>query len=176
MPNHREISPFLKLVRDFLLGRKHVTHHRYADTVSPRTQANPDIPADASTRLFGIQYYLRDARRQMRPPIDLVQQKKDEIAAIAAAEAAKEAAAAEAAAKEAEAAKKTPQAGSTPRPAPTPAGPARPAGPAGPAGPAKAAPPSQPKKPETKSDKESKDGQPTPRNKIPTPGKLYHWD
>ncbi|XP_030571254.1 NADH dehydrogenase [ubiquinone] 1 alpha subcomplex subunit 7 [Drosophila novamexicana] len=167
MPNHREISPFLKLVRDFLLGRKHVTHHRYADTVSPRSQANPDIPAGALARLFGNQYYLRDARRQMRPPIDLVQQKIDEIAAIAAAEAAKEAAAAEAAAKEAEAAKKAPQAGSTPRPAPTPAGPA---------GPAKAAPPSQPKKPETKSDKESKDGRQKPKNKIPTPGKLHQWD
>ncbi|KAH8260895.1 hypothetical protein KR044_000198 [Drosophila immigrans] len=104
-PKHRDVSPFLQLLRDFLLGRKHVTSHRHAETLSPRSLP-PHKPLEQSqTRLSGAPYYSRDARCQVKPPIDLVEQKKREDAVKAAAKAA-EAAKAVAAAAEAGAAPK----------------------------------------------------------------------
>lgn len=147
-PNHREISPFLKLVRDFLLGRKHVTNNRYADTVSARTQTPPTIPDGPPTRLFGNQYYLRDPRRQMRPPIDVIEQKKKELAAAKAAEAA------------AKAAPKDAKPGAIAGPAAK--DPATASGTCAPAA-AEAAKPSE-------------GGQQKSGSGLPVPGKMHNWD
>ncbi|XP_034475904.1 uncharacterized protein LOC117782917 [Drosophila innubila] len=111
-PKHRDISPFLQFLRDFLLGRKHVTSHRYADTLSPRSLPAPTPPESSMNRISGNAYYLRDARSQVKPPIDLVEEKKRQLAAIAA-EAAKAAAAAEDT-------KKAPKDASAPKAAPKP--------------------------------------------------------
>lgn len=83
-PKHRDISPFLKLIRDFLLGRKHSTALRFSEEVSPRTVLNGGEPV-CEARLSGNQYFTRDARCQVRPPLDLVEANKRELAAVAAA-------------------------------------------------------------------------------------------
>ncbi|XP_023168152.1 NADH dehydrogenase [ubiquinone] 1 alpha subcomplex subunit 7 [Drosophila hydei] len=177
-PNHREISPFLKLIRDFLLGRKHVTNNRYADTISARIQRPPDIPEGSPTRLFGNQYYLRDPRRQVKPPIDLVEQKKREVAAAKAAEAAK--AAAKAAPKDTKpgaAAGPAPKGGTGTAPAPAPA-PAKASAPAPAPAPTAADPTKtdQSSQPHTANIEPDKDGKPKGKSALPAPGKLYNWD
>ncbi|XP_030386126.1 NADH dehydrogenase [ubiquinone] 1 alpha subcomplex subunit 7 [Scaptodrosophila lebanonensis] len=83
MPDRRDIGPFLQRVRAFLLGREHTTAHRHQFNLSPRTQPPPDIPS-GTAKLWTNYYFMRDARCQVRPPIDLVQQKKDQEAAEAA--------------------------------------------------------------------------------------------
>ncbi|XP_037926787.1 uncharacterized protein LOC119661495 [Hermetia illucens] len=42
---HRDISPFLQRFRNFLAGRELIKRHRFEDTVSPRTQPDPNLPA-----------------------------------------------------------------------------------------------------------------------------------
>ncbi|TDG42556.1 hypothetical protein AWZ03_011026 [Drosophila navojoa] len=154
-PNHREISPFLKLVRDFLLGRKHVTNNRYAETVSARSQTPPTIPEGPPTRLFGNQYYLRDPRRQMGPPIDVVEQKKKELAAAKAAEAA------------AKAAPKDAKPGAA-------AGTVSKGGPSPPSAPSKAASKCAPAAAEAA--KPSQGVQHKSGSGLPVPGKMHNWD
>ncbi|XP_034658038.1 NADH dehydrogenase [ubiquinone] 1 alpha subcomplex subunit 7 [Drosophila subobscura] len=87
-PQHRDVAQFLSKLRDFFLGRKHKTAHRFADTVSPRTQPQPGIPSGPYRRLFGNYYYTRDPRSSVKPPIDVVQELKSKLAAKAAAKAA----------------------------------------------------------------------------------------
>lgn len=88
-PKHRDISPFLKLIRDFLLGRKHSTAHRFSDEVSPRTVLDGGEPV-CEARLSGNHYFTRNARCQVRPPLDLLESNKRELATIAASKAAEE--------------------------------------------------------------------------------------
>lgn len=83
-PKHRDISPFLQMIRDFLLGRKYLTAHRFVDTMSARSVKNAGL-AETADRLSANQYYTRDARCKVKPPVDLVEAKKLEEAAIAAA-------------------------------------------------------------------------------------------
>lgn len=154
-PNHREISPFLKLVRDFLLGRKHLTNNRYADTVSARSQTPPTIPEGPPTRLFGNQYYLRDPRRQMGPPIDVIEQKKKELAAAKAAEVAAKAAPKDA--KPGAVAGPASKGGPAPLPAPAPA--------------SGKCPPAA-----TEGAKPSQGGQQKSGSGLPVPGKMHNWD
>ncbi|KAM8707938.1 hypothetical protein ACLKA7_014979 [Drosophila subpalustris] len=148
-PKHRDISPFLQFLRDFLLGRKHVTSHRYADTMSPRSLPAPTPPEPSMNRLSGNPYYQRDARSQVKPPIDLVEEKKRQLAAIAA-EAAKAAAAVEAA-------KTAPKDGPVPKPVSKPA-------------PKPAIPPKVCKQ------GQAKKGKAKARKMLPTPGQMHKWD
>ncbi|KAH8406069.1 hypothetical protein KR215_004565 [Drosophila sulfurigaster] len=159
-PKHRDVSPFFQLLRDFLLGRKHVTSHRHADTLSPRTLP-PYKPFDESqSRLSNEPYYARDARCLVRPPIDLVEQKKRQEAAKAAAEAAKAAKEAADAAKAAAAAVKN---------AP---GDCNAAGPQPKAEAKKPDAPSKDSKQEEKKDTKAQQK----RKLLPTPGQMHNWD
>ncbi|KAH8360602.1 NADH dehydrogenase [ubiquinone] 1 alpha subcomplex subunit 7 [Drosophila serrata] len=89
---HRDVAGLLSRVRNFFLGRKHKTALRFADTVSPRTQPAPDIPRGPSQGLFANYYYMRDPRGQLKPVVDLMQEKKpDPDAKEKAAEAAEDA-------------------------------------------------------------------------------------
>lgn len=182
-PKHRDISPFLQLIRDFLLGRKYLTSHRYADTMSARTVKGGGMP-ETTDRLSANQYFTRDARCKVKPPIDLVEAKKLEEAAIAAA-----------AAKAAEAAANPPKDGGKPggpppaaggkpggpppaaggKPAAAPPPPAAGGKPAAPAPASGAAAPAKPAAPDA-SKKDCKSTQSTPKNKTPLPGRLHNWD
>ncbi|KAH8371621.1 hypothetical protein KR093_008285 [Drosophila rubida] len=159
-PKHRDISPFLQLMRDFLLGRKHVTCLRHADNVNPRSLP-PHTPFEQENRYSSNPYYSRDARSLVRPPIDLVEQKKREEAAKALAEAAKAAAAAteaaKAAAAAAEAAKNAKVDCKKPPAAPAPKAEKKPADP-----------------PEEQSEAKGKGKE--KRKVLPTPGPLHNWD
>lgn len=89
---HRDVAGFLSRVRDFFLGRTHKTAHRFADTVSPRTQPAPDIPQGPSQSLFANYYYMRDPRGQLKPVVDLMQDhKKNQVTKEKAAGTAKDA-------------------------------------------------------------------------------------
>ncbi|KAH8258843.1 hypothetical protein KR038_010686 [Drosophila bunnanda] len=72
----RDVAGFLSRVRNFFLGRKHKTAHRFADTLSPRTHPAPDIPRGPAQALFANYYYMRDPRGQLKPLVDLMQEKK----------------------------------------------------------------------------------------------------
>ncbi|XP_017841628.1 uncharacterized protein LOC108599337 [Drosophila busckii] len=78
-PKHRDIAPLLKKLRDFLLGRVHKTHHRFADQLSPKTPPTVS-PPDSSALLSGNQYFTRDARREVKPAIDLMQTEQKQLA------------------------------------------------------------------------------------------------
>ncbi|KAH8380591.1 hypothetical protein KR009_011611 [Drosophila setifemur] len=107
-PKHRDVAPFLNRIRDFFLGRTHQTAHRFADTVSPRTQPPPDIPSGSLDSLQA-NYYSRDPRGVVKPPVDLVEEQKQLLLAKTKAEEA------------AKAAKNAPaKPGDTPKPPPQP--------------------------------------------------------
>ncbi|XP_022219099.1 NADH dehydrogenase [ubiquinone] 1 alpha subcomplex subunit 7 [Drosophila obscura] len=72
----RDVSPFFQRIRAFLLGREHNLALRFENDVADRTQPPPRIP-DGPSQLYSANYYcLRDGRREVTPPIDLVAQQK----------------------------------------------------------------------------------------------------
>ncbi|EDW73245.1 uncharacterized protein Dwil_GK16765 [Drosophila willistoni] len=160
-PKHRDLAPFLYRFRNFLLGRKHKTNNRYADTMSPRTQPPPEIPDGPRSPpdIHQVYYFSRDPRDMVRPPIDLVAEQKRQIAAKAKAKADAEAKAAKAAS----AGKDSPPAKGAPPPK---------------APPKDAAP--QPVKSQEdcgQGDKNNdKSGRAGGIKKLPTPGKMHSWD
>ncbi|KAH8386530.1 hypothetical protein KR093_001154 [Drosophila rubida] len=72
----RDIAPFLQRVRAFLLGREHTLALRFEYDVADRTQPPPEIPDGPSHNYSANHYCARDARREVNPPIDLVQQQQ----------------------------------------------------------------------------------------------------
>ncbi|XP_022219692.2 NADH dehydrogenase [ubiquinone] 1 alpha subcomplex subunit 7 [Drosophila obscura] len=152
-PQHRDVAQFLSKIRDFLLGRKHKTAHRFADTMSPRTQPQPHIPSGPFRRLFGNYYYTRDPRRSVKPDIDVVQERMNMIAAKAKAKAAAQAAAKAAPAQ--------------PGVKPPPAQPA-----------VKPPPPPAPPKAADAKKADECDEQKTDSGfkNLPTPGKMHSWE
>uniref|UniRef100_A0A1A9W2A1 NADH dehydrogenase [ubiquinone] 1 alpha subcomplex subunit 7 n=1 Tax=Glossina brevipalpis TaxID=37001 RepID=A0A1A9W2A1_9MUSC len=75
MAARRDIAPFLQRLRAFLLGREHTLALRFEDGLADRTQPPPDVPGGPAHILSANYYCARDPRRDVEPPIDLVQQK-----------------------------------------------------------------------------------------------------
>ncbi|XP_068232518.1 NADH dehydrogenase [ubiquinone] 1 alpha subcomplex subunit 7-like [Palaemon carinicauda] len=65
--NHRDVSPFLRLFRQFLLGREHTSALRQPESMSCRSQPPPVPPKGVSYGLSANYYYMRDGRRAVTP-------------------------------------------------------------------------------------------------------------
>lgn len=75
--SHRSVSPFIQKLRDFLLGRKHVTTHRYEDTIARRTQPLPFLPEGHSHKLSKNYYKDRSPFDSIHPPIEIKSMNKE---------------------------------------------------------------------------------------------------
>ncbi|XP_019873299.1 NADH dehydrogenase [ubiquinone] 1 alpha subcomplex subunit 7 [Aethina tumida] len=75
--NIHDVNPFLQLVRNFLLGRKHTLALRFQDTIATRSPPPPVLPDGPSHRLNANYYYTRDARREVQPPEVLAPKPKE---------------------------------------------------------------------------------------------------
>ncbi|XP_011307557.1 NADH dehydrogenase [ubiquinone] 1 alpha subcomplex subunit 7 [Fopius arisanus] len=73
---HRDVGPLLQYFRDFMRGRKHVNHIRWADDIAARTQPSPDLPGGPYHKTTKIYYFNRDARRLVQHPEIIVVGKK----------------------------------------------------------------------------------------------------
>ncbi|XP_022901890.1 NADH dehydrogenase [ubiquinone] 1 alpha subcomplex subunit 7-like [Onthophagus taurus] len=82
----RDISPLLKKLRDFLLGRGHTKALRFPPEVATRSPPLPILPEGPSHRLFNNYYYSRDGRRELMPP-SLIYPAQKQIAAASPKEA-----------------------------------------------------------------------------------------
>jgi NADH dehydrogenase (ubiquinone) 1 alpha subcomplex subunit 7 len=75
----RDVSPLLQKLRNFLLGREHISALRFEDGVSARTQPPPNLPNGPAHLLAENYYYSRDGRREVRPPAVLADLGRIEI-------------------------------------------------------------------------------------------------
>lgn len=64
----RDVSPFLKKVRNFLLGRPHTLALRFDQDVATRNPPQPDLPEGPAHRLDNNYYFTRDVRSLVQPP------------------------------------------------------------------------------------------------------------
>ncbi|XP_004518425.1 NADH dehydrogenase [ubiquinone] 1 alpha subcomplex subunit 7 [Ceratitis capitata] len=74
MAARRDVATLIQRLRAFLLGREHTLALRFEDGVAERTQPPPEVPGGPAHLIAANFYYKRDPRREVQPPIDVVQQ------------------------------------------------------------------------------------------------------
>ncbi|XP_076306923.1 NADH dehydrogenase [ubiquinone] 1 alpha subcomplex subunit 7-like [Tachypleus tridentatus] len=76
---HRDISPLLQKIRNFLLGRELKLALRFSDEMSTRSPPLPKLPGGPSHKLYQNYYVNRDGRREVNPPVVLVENMRRKV-------------------------------------------------------------------------------------------------
>lgn len=70
--SRRDVNPFFRQFRAFLLGRQHTNALRLEEDMSSRTQSPPCLPDGISHKFNKNYYHTRDARGSVTPPMSLM--------------------------------------------------------------------------------------------------------